>query len=116
MAIMRARMLHAARTCHIENPLFRVTDFHRQQRKLSAQGSFIGCTLTYYVMSGGHVCDDYGFLFKSAVFCSVPRTIFFICPTVLLPCESFGKILDPFLKTPTFEVLSVAWITRDSAV
>lgn len=89
MAIVRARMLPAASTCHVENPLFRVTDFRRQQRKLSAQGSFSGCTLTFCVMSGGHVCGDYGFLFKSAAFCSVPRTIFFIGPTVLLPCESF---------------------------
>lgn len=57
MDIMRACVLRASRRFHVESPLFHITYFHYQQRKLSAQGSFIGCTLTFCVkMSGGHVC------------------------------------------------------------
>lgn len=48
------------------------------------------------------LCGACAFLFKSALFCSVPHTIFLIRPTILLPCESLGKILDPFSRNYDF--------------
>lgn len=118
MDIMRACVLRASRKFHVENPLFHITYFHYQQRKLSAQGSFIGCTLTFCVkMSGGHVCVV-TMLSCSTLLCSAqcPTLSSSSAPQFYFLVKVSEKSLTLFLEITTFEVLSVAWIIRDSAV